>query len=414
MSRSSRPTPHRRRFLAAAGAAWFASSRTTFPLFAADPAPPEGSIASVTPEAVIPEGKGNPTWFHPRACMVPGETGPKAFMTLQTILGSDFFGPVHWMESADLGRTWSTPQPVPPLGRVPTGDDRGEEGVCDVVPEYHAATKSILAVGHNVFYKGPRFSADQPPRRPVYAVFKDGKWGERKHLLWDDPRGAAIYTNGCGQRINLPTGDLLLALSFGVKGKPRAVAGALCSFDGETLAIKTVGEPLVHERGRGLLEPSLAVHGEKYYITLRAEDGRGYVSTSKDGLSWAPKKLWTFDDGAPLETSTTQQHWLTHPSGLHLVYTRKDASNVNVFRWRAPLYLAEVNPETLQLIRSSERIVFPLEGDGVAAPEGVPLTDNFHVNPVSADESWITVGSWRPKRNLSGRLLLARVKWNKP
>lgn len=416
MSASHRPTPHRRRFLAAsaaAGASWIAAGRTASSLFAADPAKPEGKIASITPETVIPEGKGSPTWFHPRACMVPSEAGPKAFMTLQTIMGSDFFGPVHGMESADLGKTWSAPQPVPPLGRVPAGE-HGEEGVCDVVPEYHPATKSVLAVGHNVYYKGPRFSADQPPRRPVYAVYKDGQWGERKHLLWDDPRGAAIYTNGCGQRLTLPGGDVLLALSFGVKGKPRAVAGALCSFDGETLAIKKVGESLVHNHGRGLLEPSLAWFRGKVYMTIRAEDGRGYVSTEEDGSRWTAIKPWTWDDGTPLETSTTQQHWLVHRAALFLVYTRKDASNVNVFRWRAPLYLAQINPETLQLVRSSEKVVFPLEGDGVAAPDGVPLTDNFHVNPVSDDESWITVGSWRPKRNLSGKLLLARVRWNKP
>jgi hypothetical protein len=37
------------------------------------------------------------TWFHPRACMIPSSNGsktPVAFMTLQEIAGSDFFGPV--------------------------------------------------------------------------------------------------------------------------------------------------------------------------------------------------------------------------------------------------------------------------------------------------------------------------------
>jgi len=93
------------------------------------------------------DGSG-PTWFHPRACMIPERDGRTAFMTLQTIAGSDYFGPVHWMKSTDLGRTWSEPEPVPPLGRVkqPAG---AEEGVCDVVPEYHPPTRTVLALGHS-------------------------------------------------------------------------------------------------------------------------------------------------------------------------------------------------------------------------------------------------------------------------
>ena len=40
-------------------------------------------------------------------------------MTLQEIKGSDYFGPVHWTTSKDLGKTWSPFQPAPPLGWVP-------------------------------------------------------------------------------------------------------------------------------------------------------------------------------------------------------------------------------------------------------------------------------------------------------
>ena len=94
-----------------------------------------------------PAVKGG-TWFHPRACMA----GKTAFMTLQTIKGSDYFGPVHWTTSEDLGKTWSEFQPAPPLGWVPSAED-GNEGVCDVTPEFHPATGSVLAFGHNVFYK---------------------------------------------------------------------------------------------------------------------------------------------------------------------------------------------------------------------------------------------------------------------
>ncbi len=48
-------------------------------------------------------------------------------------------------------------QPVPALGRVKR-DDGWDEGVCDVVPEFHAPTGTVLALGHSVCYRGPRLS----------------------------------------------------------------------------------------------------------------------------------------------------------------------------------------------------------------------------------------------------------------
>ena len=202
----------------------------------------------------------------------------------------------------------------------------------------------------------------QPSRCPVYAVRRpDGSWSQAKKLDWDDPRGAFIYTNNCGQRVTLPTGDILLALSFSpAPNISRSVAGAMCSFDGETLSIKQVGPELNHHAGRGLLEPSLTVLDGRYYLTLRAEHNHDYVAVSDDGLNWSEKKAWTWDDGEPLVMSTTQQHWLTHSDGLFLVYTRKDASNANVIRWRSPLWTAQVDRERLCLIRSTERLVLPL------------------------------------------------------
>ena len=38
-----------------------------------------------------------------------------------------------------------------------------------------------------------------------------------------------------------------------------------------------------------------------------------------------------------------------------------------MMRWRSPLWLAEVDRERLCLLRATERVVFPLDGD----PEGV-------------------------------------------
>ncbi len=358
------------------------------------------------------DGSG-PTWFHPRACMIPAGDSRIAFMTLQTIAGSDYFGPVHWMESTNMGRTWSEPQPVPPLGRVKQPDG-AEEGVCDVVPEYHPRTRTVLALGQNVFYRGPKFSADQPPRWPIYAVWRDGRWSERRKLVWEDARGSFIYSNNCGQRVTLEDGDILLGLSFGVKGSPRSVAGARCAFDGEALVVKKVGEPITHDKGRGLLEPSMTRFNGRVFLTLRAEDQRGYVTMSEDGLRWAPKQPWTWDDGEPLVMSTTQQHWLAHSDALFLVYTRRDPTNLNVVRWRAPLFMARVDTRSLRLVRETEQVVLPLVGDGVNDTDRVALMGNFHTTNASAKESWVTVGEWQPRNGIRGDLLLARIRWNRP
>lgn len=374
-----------------------------------------GLIASIE-KITLKRGRdgSGPTWFHPRPCVIPSKDGPVVFMTMQEIRGSDYFLPVHWMESRDLGKTWTEPQPVPPLGRVATTDGRGDEGVCDVVPQWHAKTGAVLAMGHNVFYKGKGFDRKQPPRFPVYAVFKDGKWSERKPLLWDDPRGAFIYTSNCGQREVLEDGSIAFVMSFGAKETSRSAVGVRCSFDGETLAIQKVGKEIKHAAGRGLLEPSMVRYRGKFYVTLRAEDSRGYVAASDDGLDFAEKQPWCWDDGTPLEMSSTQQHWLPHSDALHLVYTRKDTSNVNVPRWRSPLFISQVDLKNMRLIRATERVVLPLDGDGVSKPDDVPMMGNFQTTNITPDESWVTDGEMLPKHGFKGDLQLGKIRWGRP
>jgi hypothetical protein len=173
-------------------------------------------IESVAKEVLSAPPVKKGTWFHPRACrMQNGEV----LMTLQPIQGSDFFGHVHYITTKDQGRSWSEFKPIPSLGWEPMAEG-GHDAVCDVTPEFHPQTGSVLALGHNVIYKTDRFHKDQPPRWPVYAVYKDGQWGPKKKLVWDDPRGSYIYSNNCGQRHATPSGDVMMSFTFGVKGQP--------------------------------------------------------------------------------------------------------------------------------------------------------------------------------------------------
>jgi hypothetical protein len=373
------------------------------------------TIDGVERVVIFPGRQGGLTWFHPRPCMIPAPGGNTALMTLQSIGGSDVFGPVHWTTSTDLARTWSRPEPIPGLGRRALGE-RWEEGTCDVVPEFHPPSRSVLAVGHNVYYKDGVLARPQRRRWPVYVVRSpDGRWSEPRRLEWDDPRATEIYTCGCSQRVVKEDGDILVPLSFGATGHPaRSVTTALCSFDGKDLRIRRVGDQLVNDAGRGLLEPSLAFLDGRYFLTIRAEDGRGYVSSSGDGLRWDPQRPWCWDDGEPLGMSTTQQHWLPHSGGLFLVYTRKAEDNANVTRWRSPIYAARVDRGNRRLIRATETVVLPMIGDGKAEPRRVAGMGNFHTVAATPGESWVTVGEEFPGNGWLGDTLLARIRWGRP
>jgi hypothetical protein len=39
---------------------------------------------------------------------------------------------------------------------------------------------------------------------------------------------------------------------------------------------------------------------------------------------------------------------------------------------------------------------------------------NFHATNAGADQSWVTVGEWLPKRDARGDMLLSRIRWAKP
>jgi hypothetical protein len=163
------------------------------------------------------------------------------------------------------------------------------------------------------------------------------------------------------------------------------------------------------EDAPGLYEPSLARFDGRCYLTVRHND-RGYVAVSDDGLEFGPLKPWQFDDEADLGSYNTQQHWLEHSDGLFLVYTRPGANNDHIMRHRAPLFMAQVNPGTLQVVRKTERELI--------AERGATL-GNFGAAAIDATQSWVTVseGIWSDdarKRGAKGATFVARILWERP
>ena len=140
-------------------------------------------------------------------------------------------------------------------------------------------------------------------------------------------------------------------------------------------------------------------------MTARCEDGYGYIMVSDDnGRSWSKPVPWCWDDGDKIPMNQTMTKLLSHPQGLVLIYTRKRDDYAKVFRNRAPLHCADLDPVSLTLKRSTERIIVPNKGNPIG---------NFWVWPVNKNESWVMVTEWpRDGRKENGDTWLAKIYWN--
>lgn len=361
---------------------------------------------------------GQYSWCHPRAGTIPsGAEGndscrPLVVMTLQKILleASDVFSGMNEMRTADLGQTWSEPTPVPAFERQPFGENR-EITVCDFTSAWHAASGRLIGTGHTVVYENNRL-VHVRPRATAYAVYDATRrtWGEWRTLkMPDDPKFSNAGA-GATQRVDLPNGDILLPVYFTQIGQTQYSATVVrCGFDGRTLRYLEHGSELTVGIARGFVEPSLTTFGGRYFLTLR-NDERGYVAVSDNGLGFGQPRPWTFDDGTELGSYNTQQHWVTHRGTLYLAYTRRGANNDHVIRHRAPLFIAQVDPERLVVLRSTERVLMPERGARLG---------NFAVTNVSQHETWVTDAEWMQpigceERGSDGSVWVSRILWSEP
>jgi hypothetical protein len=358
------------------------------------------------------------TYFHPKATVFKDNKTSALMMTLQTISGSDYFGPVEASYSFDNGASWNAPELIPSLGYNPV-EDGVVEGVCDIVPDYHEKSGKVLAIGHNVYCKGDGFfdtyNLDKNKKFPRYSVYsvrdQDGNWSERKRIYLDEFKDYSFFVCGCTQKIFLPDGKIIISFSIldGKDGRrDRMVCSLLCDFDGDEIKVLKCGNMLELPVKRGLGEASMIEFQGKYYITLRAEDDHGYLSVADDGLHWDAIKSWQWEDGSCVTMSSTQQHWLKLGGKLYLVYTRQDGNNDKVIRWRSPLFIAEFDTENICLKKDSEQILLPIRGD-LAQADTVALMGNFHPLALSETEAIVTVGEMRPRMKFSGEVLLAHL-----
>jgi hypothetical protein len=284
--------------------------------------------------------------------------------------------------------------------------------VSDFWPAWHAPSKTLIGTGHTVVYT-PDWKVTNPrPRHTSYSFYNTttGTWNDWKKLQMPDEEKFYNSGAGCAQRFDLENGSILLPVSFKPSGKNSRVAVCKCRVDGEKLIYTEHGTELeINDNSRGLGEPSLTRFGGQFFMTIR-NDNRGFVARSNDGLHFEKYVPWMFDDGSELGSYNTQQHWVTHSDALFLVYTRRGAGNDHVFRHRAPLFMAQVDPEKLCVVRETEQILVPERGARLG---------NFGVTEISEKETWVTVSEWMQpegveKYGSDGSVFVARIRWKKP
>jgi len=228
-----------------------------------------------------------------------------------------------------------------------------------------------------------------------YAVFDSETmgFGPVRCLEMPDTERFFISGAGCSQCVEEENGDLLFPLTFSAKGHytelhERTIV-VRCSFDGQILQVKDIGNVLdIPDDPEGLCEGSLVLYNNRYYLTLRSEK-HGYVCVSNDGIHYSSPEPWKWDSGDILPTYKTQSHWIQCGGRLLLVYTRKNGKNDHVFRHRAPLYAAEVDVETLSIKRNTEFIVVPERGTRLG---------NFGACSIDETHAIVTTAEWmQPK-----------------
>jgi hypothetical protein len=379
---------------------------------AAEPAQP----FKVKLETVLKHDDGKFIWFHPRAVAIPGSdvNDPQMLMTLQKHLNvSDFYSGLHVLTRKKSGEPWVGPELPAELDWKKLNNGI-TVSVADVTPGWHAATGRVIAIGAQVRYSTKGHQLDDIPRAhcTVYAVFnpQTHRWTPWQRLELPPGDEFNFARNACSQWIVRPNWKLLIPLYIAKKTKmPFSTTVAECNFDGEKLTYQRHGNIMRLDEGRGLGEPSLVEFGGRFFLTMRNEL-RGYVCRSDDGLKFTEPQYWLFDNGGLLDNYNTQQHWLAHSDGLFLVYTRKAGNNNHIMRHRAPLFMAQVDPDNLRVFRRTEQIVVPERGAELG---------NFGCNPVSPTESWVTVSEGMfmkdsRQRGAEGATFVARILWKKP
>lgn len=274
--------------------------------------------------------------------------------------------------------------------------------------KYHPAMGKVVGFGSVLRHKGPELSNHLEHLAISYSVYDPA---DRTFTPWKSFR---VTTDGVerpcaayGQRVDLPGGDILLPFSTvkEIHGWDTIYwSGSIrCRFNGDSIEVVEVGNLVSQPKLRGFVEPSMAECNGTYSMTLRANDGHSYLTTSQDGLHWQKPSPWIWDDGTSIAMNQTMSKFIRNDHGLFFVYTRITGDNENVVRHRAPLFIGQIDPEKGCLLRETESVLM--------ANRGFPL-GNFNVYQISPTETWVTAPEWdRSGEDIPCDNRLTRILW---
>jgi len=345
-------------------------------------------------------GAPETSWFHPGVTVLPDGTW---LATAQSINGVDYYGNPYFTFSKDRGKNWTKPQEIEGFKARQYKNYNLQLAVADIRPFTSPNDGTVFVFGCTTTYSpsGNTFwqkgeVPDRPEQRGVYVTYntKTG-WSDRKILPLPEYNGS--YRAACTEVVFLPDNEVLVpiylkrgSIQWGGRTSDKfAVVVAKYRQKGEELEYISMSPYIEGGAERGMIEPSaIALPEGGFALTIRAEDGHGYVCCSKDGTTWSERIFWHWDDeaGTPLIMSSTQQHWIRVGGRIYLVYTRDDGTNSKIFRYRAPLFLAEAIPSKGILKRATEQTVFPRQ----QINGGEALYGNFHCTQLTPDSALIT------------------------
>jgi hypothetical protein len=367
-------------------------------------------------------------WTQARAAALPAGGEYVAIMTLSKKLmaGEDVYYDLY--QSLYDGNRWTEPEVIHSL-KIHEIEGGYRRSMSDMTPAFHARSGKVINIGKSFFYTNDE-DPDRSRREIAYAVFDPATkaWGPFKSLTMPerDREGLHIMapTAGCVQFHIDEDGNIFLPVFFYALNNEQfhgvsrstftvqnlmnsddigsSVAMTKCSLDGQELTLLELGNTLHLKQGRGIGEPSVIKFQDNYFLTLRS-DKSAHVTKSKDGLQFEDLKEWRFDNDSLLGSYNTQQHWAAAGEKLYLVYTRPDGKNDHIFRHRAPLYIAEIDPEKLVVKKSTEQICVP--EDGVAL-------GNFGITGISDEESWVVTSEYlrHNSKGKTNRVFVAKMK----
>ncbi|MBQ7649506.1 MAG: exo-alpha-sialidase [Victivallales bacterium] len=331
----------------------------------------------------------NYCYVHARAGLFPDG---RMLMTTQKLRlsGSDIFSGLEMLSRKTPKDDWSPITLCPGLSRRPFREGT-ELAMCDATPFYHKASGKMILTGHSVCYKEDEMAGPNYGRSTLWSIFDEASQSWLPYRRLEMPEEFQNCGAGCTQILEKKDGTLLVPASLATQnGTPvlksdyYGTVVMRCAFDGKELRLLELGNILYRTEGRGLCEPSIVHFKGKYYMCMR-NDLTSYIAVSDDGLNFTPPQEWLFDDGSPLGSYNTQQHWIFGKERLYLVYTRKAEFNNHIFRHRAPLFIAEVDCDKLRVIRATEQVAVPMRGARLG---------NFGCLQLDTDCAYVTAAEW--------------------